>query len=196
MSLDVADIIIFTIIIASALMALLRGFVREVLTIIAWLGAAIAAIYLFPYVQPTARGFLNPPILADIAAFTVVFVVVLIPAFLFTSQLGWRFGRDNPGVLDRTGGFLFGVARGLFVVGLAYWVHSIILEPGTVPFWAKDSRLKGVIQTVAGMFPQNIDSIAAPASSGGNDAQADDDSGYAQSERRGLDQLITTTTED
>jgi membrane protein required for colicin V production len=205
MSLPVADIIILIIIITSGLMALLRGFVREVLTIVAWVGAALFAAFTFGYVKPLARTIFNPLALADISAFLFMFLLALIPLFIVTTQIGRRLGRDNPGVVDRTGGFLFGVARGLFLVALAYWVHSIVLEPGAVPFWAKDSRLQPIITGVASIFPTDINALAtssdAPSSRGKEpeakkDESAQSDDGYGQQDRRGLDQLITTPTDD
>lgn len=206
MSLAVTDIIIIVVVLASGLMALLRGFVREVLTIIAWVGAAIIAIYLFPYLRPMARGILNPPLLADVAAFTMVYLIVLIPAFIFTSRVGRRFGRDDPGILDRTGGFIFGVARGLFIIGLAFWVHAMVLDPGAVPSWAENSRLRPVILAVAGIFPQDMDAISTSSQTRKStapdpptdQATADDenDEGYKPEDRRSIDQLITTTTDE
>ena len=204
MSLGIADIIILVIVITSGLMALLRGFVREVLTIFAWFGAAAIAIYLFGFVKPLARAIFNPPMLADVSAFLIVFLVALVPLFILTTQIGRRLGRDNPGVIDRTGGFLFGVARGLFLVGLAYWIHVMILEPGAIPFWAENSRLKPLIVGVGNLFPQDIDSLATSSETlstrqerkAPDSRDADDDDGYAQKDRQGLDQLITTTTDD
>ncbi|TDI64546.1 MAG: CvpA family protein [Alphaproteobacteria bacterium] len=206
MSLAVTDIIIIVVVLASGLMALLRGFVREVLTIIAWVGAAIIAIYLFPYLRPMARGILNPPLLADVASFAVLYLMVLIPAFILTSRVGRRFGRDNPGVLDRTGGFIFGVARGLFIVGLAFWVHAMVLDPGAVPSWAENSRLRPVILAVASIFPQDMGAIAtssqtrkstAPDPPADQATAADEkDEGYKPEDRRSIDQLITTTTDE
>ncbi len=206
MSLAVPDIIIIAVVLASGLMALLRGFVREVLTIIAWVGAAIIAIYLFPYLRPTARGILNPALLADVAAFSVIYLIVLIPAFILTTRVGRKFGRDDPGVLDRTGGFLFGVARGLFLVGLAFSVHAMVLDPGTVPSWTENSRLRPIILAVASIFPEDMNAITTSSQSRrptdsdppANDSSSADenDEGYEPKDRRGLDQLITTTTDE
>jgi len=206
MSLGIADIIILVIIITSGLMALLRGFVKEVLTIFAWVGAALIAVLAFGYVRPLSRTIFNPLVLADIVAFLVVFLVALVPLFILTTQIGLRLGRDNPGVVDRTGGFLFGVARGLFIVGLAYWVHAMVLEPGAVPFWAENSRLRPVITGVANLLPQDVGALSTSSETGsaprGEPAEANtpdadkSEEGYAQKERRGLDQLITTTTDE
>jgi membrane protein required for colicin V production len=202
MSLGIADIIILVIVITSGLMALLRGFVREVLTIFAWFGAAAIAIYLFQFAKPAAEAIFNPPMLAGAAAFGVVFIVALIPLFILTTQIGRRLGRDDPGVIDRTGGLLFGIGRGLFLVGLAYWIHVMILEPGTMPFWAENSRLKPIIVGVGNLFPTDVNALTT-SSETRSSTKNEDDSKKSEAkkddedyDRRGLEQLITTTSDD
>ena len=201
MAFTMIDIIIIVLVIASALMALLRGLTREVLTIIAWVVAALIAYLLFPYIRDTFRGFLTPPLTADIVAYTVLFVVMLIPSLILANHVIRRFGHDDPGTLDRTGGVIFGVLRGLFIVGGFYWLHSIILEPGSVPSWIQDARLRPVVAGVANMFPDNIGGFntpvfAQPQSDDTTRADENEDGGYARQERQNLDQLITTTSED
>ncbi len=129
MPLTMVDIVILVIVLISALMALLRGFVREMLTIVAWVAALVAVIFFLPFVRPVARGILNPPLLADIVSIAIIFLIFLIPALFLTGRAGSRFGRDDPGVVDRLGGFVFGVARGLFIVGFVYWFTSQIMGP-------------------------------------------------------------------
>ena len=201
MAFTMIDIIILVLVIASALMALLRGLTREVLTIIAWVVAALIAYLLFPYIRDTFRGFLTPPLTADVVGYTVLFVVMLIPSLLLANHVIRRFGHDDPGTLDRTGGAIFGIARGLFIVGGFYWLHSIVLEPGSVPSWIQDARLRPVVASVANMFPENIGGFstpvfAQPPSEDTSRADENEDGGYARQERQNLDQLITTTSED
>jgi len=79
------------IIIVSAILAFSRGFVRELLAILGWIGAAIAAYYFAPSVQPLVKELpIVGEFLADscelavVAAFAGVFVVGLIVAAIFT----------------------------------------------------------------------------------------------------------------
>ena len=203
------DIVILVIVLISALMALLRGFVREVLTIVAWVAAAVVAIYLFPVLAPMARTVLMPPVLADVASFGIAFIVFLIPALILTSRAGTRFGRDAPGIVDRLGGFAFGVARGLFVVGIAYYFTSQVMGPDNEDDWLANAQLRPLVQAMANLFPQDIGALATSSQnrsetegrqerpeskSSTNDDESD--KGYGQTDRLGLDQLITTTNED
>ena len=77
-SLPIADIVILVVLLISALLAFARGFVKEMLSVFAWVGAALAALYGFPYVRPLARKYVSVEIVADLIAGAAVFVVALI----------------------------------------------------------------------------------------------------------------------
>ncbi len=200
------DMIIIAIVLGSALMALLRGLTREILTIVAWVVAAIGAIYGFPMSRGIFREQLTNPMMADGAAFLVVFLVILIPALFLANHIIHRFNMADPGVLDRSGGFLFGVARGLFIIGLAYWANLQIMEEGTEPGWIQDAKLKPLVVSVAEMFPSELGALTNsttsqndtpdPKTNQSSAKEEETDSGYDQNDRRGLDQLITTTSEE
>ena len=82
------DLAVLGVLALSALLAFLRGFVREVLGIAAWVGAALAAYLAFPYVRPRVREWLGAPDLVDPVAFLTVFVVVLLILLLVSTWIG------------------------------------------------------------------------------------------------------------
>ena len=199
MAFTLVDIIILVIVLASALMALMRGLAREILTVVAWAAASIVTIYFFPFARGAFRGFLNPPILADAVAMGAIFLIILIPSLIAAAKISSRFGRDDPGVLDRSGGFIFGVVRGLFIIGLIYWANVRILEPGAVPGWIEDAKLRPVVVAMSNIFPQadgEEPSETEQKTEKSKKSNKKSDSGYVQKDRRNLDQLITTTSED
>ncbi|HCO43308.1 MAG TPA: hypothetical protein DIT63_04205, partial [Gammaproteobacteria bacterium] len=55
------DIIVIGVLLVSSVLALLRGFTNEVLSILAWVVGALAALWLFPYLTPVLRGAISPP---------------------------------------------------------------------------------------------------------------------------------------
>jgi membrane protein required for colicin V production len=114
------DLAVLGILAISALLAFLRGFVREVLGIGAWVGAVLAAIWAFPYARPRFREWLGVPDLVDAVTFGSVFVVVLLVLLLFSGWIGALARRSVLGGLDRTLGLVFGVLRGAAVVVLGY----------------------------------------------------------------------------
>jgi membrane protein required for colicin V production len=114
------DLVVLGVLALSALLALLRGFVREVLGIGAWVGALLAAIWAFPYARPRVREWLGSPDLVDPVAFGAVFLVVLLVLLLLSGWIGALVRRSVLGGLDRTLGLVFGLVRGAVLVVFAY----------------------------------------------------------------------------
>ena len=122
------DIAILALIVISGLLALFRGFVREVLAVVGWIGATVATIVVFPYAQPVARQYIQSEITADGAAGLVIFVVALI-VLTWLSHIIARLVRESAfSAIDRWVGLLFGLARGAVIVAIA-WVVLVQLAP-------------------------------------------------------------------
>lgn len=122
------------IIIISAILAFSRGLVRELMAILGWIGAAIAAYYFAPGVQPLVKElpvvgeFLSDSCeLSVVAAFAGVFVIGLIVAALFTPLFAGAVQRSALGGVDQALGFLFGAARGILLIAIAFIVYDRVL---------------------------------------------------------------------
>lgn len=140
------------IIVVSAILAFSRGFVREMLAILGWIGAAIAAYYFAPSVQPLVKelpivgGFLSESCeLAVVAAFAGVFVVGLIVAAIFTPLFSGAVQRSALGGIDQALGFLFGAARGVLLIAIALIVYDRVMGSGTFLF-VDDSRTQNIFE--------------------------------------------------
>ncbi len=138
-----ADIAILAVLLVSGLLALARGFVKELLHILAWIGAAVIAVRAFPYAQPYIAQFLQPDLLADIATAAGIFVGSLIILVFVFSAIAKRVRESEIGMLDRSLGFLFGLARGALVLALAYLVlmQFLPVDQDEQPKWITDSRM-------------------------------------------------------
>lgn len=128
------------IIVLSAVLAYSRGFVREAMAIAGWIGAALLAYFFAAKVQPLVKElpvvgkFLTDSCeLSLIAAFACVFAVGLIIAALFTPLFSSVVQRSVLGGLDQGVGFLFGVVRGVILVGIAFLVYDRAVAANTVP---------------------------------------------------------------
>ena len=82
----------------------------------AWVGAAIATLYLFEFAQPVARTYIEVELIADIVAGVVLFVITLIVLSLISHALSRRVRDSALGPLDRSLGLVFGLARGAALV--------------------------------------------------------------------------------
>jgi membrane protein required for colicin V production len=134
------DLAILGVIAISAIFAFARGFVREVLSIIAWIGAGLATLYAFSHVYRLVVRFVTTPLLADLIAGAGLFVTSLIVLTILTGYLG-RFVQSSAlSPIDRTLGLIFGLARGAVLVSLAYLMVDISLPPSDRPGWIKQAK--------------------------------------------------------
>jgi membrane protein required for colicin V production len=153
MTADIFDLAVVAIILISGLLAFARGFVREILSIIAWVGAAVATVYLFRFAQPVARTYIEVELIADIVAGVAVFVVVLIALSLMSHALSRRIRESALGPLDRSLGLVFGLARGAAVVALAYLVFTAMFpQPESRPEWITQARTEPWMEKGAGVL--------------------------------------------
>jgi membrane protein required for colicin V production len=117
------DILVLAVIALSTLLALGRGFVKEVLSIFGWIGAAIGTFLIFfyvPQVREFARKQIAEPLLADIACAVGLFVVLLIVLGFFNHAISSRVHGSSLGPLDKSLGLVFGLLRGVVLVALAH----------------------------------------------------------------------------
>ena len=145
------DFAIMGILLLSGMIAWHRGFLKETLSVSAWLIAALVAVFVWPITKPFGRAMLpQVEILADILALVGVFFMVLVPVSFVSFRLSEVVRGSRAGPLDKSLGFVFGLARGLLIVGVAYGIYST-LAPDTTkhPIWVKEARLLPVVQGTA-----------------------------------------------
>jgi membrane protein required for colicin V production len=134
MDFTIIDGVVAIVIILSALLAYGRGLVREVMAIVGWIAAAVLGFLFAPRVEPLVREI---PVVGDIiadscelsiiGAFAIVFSIALIVMSLFTPLFSSLIRRSALGGLDQGLGFLFGVARGLLLVAIAFFVYDTVI---------------------------------------------------------------------
>ena len=122
------------IIVVSALLAYSRGVVREIMAIAGWVAAAVLGFIFAPQVEPLIK---EVPVLGDfiaescqlsiISAFAAVFALALIVVSFFTPLFSSLVQRSALGGLDQGLGFLFGVARGILLVAIAFFVYDTVM---------------------------------------------------------------------
>ncbi|WP_170937052.1 MULTISPECIES: CvpA family protein [Rhodomicrobium] len=153
------DVILVVIMLISAFLAMLRGLTREMLSIMSWAFAALAALFIYPLYRDKLRQMIQPDILADGVLIATVFVIVLIVVSLITVRLSDRVLDSRVGALDRTLGFVFGLARGLILVVIAYELLVAIMPKETLPKWVTEARSLTVIEStgraIISLLPDN-----------------------------------------
>ena len=154
----IIDGVVALVIVLSALLAYSRGFVREALAIAGWIGATILAFLFADQVVPLVRQI---PVVGDfigdsceisiIAAFAAVFAVSLVIFSIFTPVFSSAVRNSMLGGLDQGLGFLFGVARGVLLVAVAFFVYQTVLSAQTIPM-IENSRAAVVFARMTGQI--------------------------------------------
>jgi len=110
------DIIILAVVIISALIALSRGLIKEVLSIIGWFLVTMLIIVLLPVLLPFAQNFIGNGIVAGVVTALIIFTLFSIFWIYFSSHLTSKIRTSKLSGLDRTLGLFFGILRAFLLV--------------------------------------------------------------------------------
>ena len=80
MPLTVLDVVVIVVVLISAILAMVRGFVREVLSVASWVAAAAAAYFFYKPLIPLVQPYVESGTVATIVSAAVIFFVALILA--------------------------------------------------------------------------------------------------------------------
>lgn len=153
------DVIVVVLMMISAFLAMLRGLTREMLSIMSWALAALAALFVFPVYRDRIESLMDSKMLADAILIVSVFVAVLVVVSLITVHLSDRVLDSRVGAIDRTLGFVFGLARGFLLVVIAYELYFRIVPPETHPQWVAQAKSISAIsktgKAIISILPDN-----------------------------------------
>lgn len=178
------DAALVAVVLVSGLVAMYRGLTREMLSILSWLVAAIAAFYVIIY-QPAwadalARAIQDPPqqvhtVIAKVIIGTAIFLVVLIIVHLVTSHISDSVLDSRVGAIDRILGLGFGVLRGFILVVIPYMFAVSFLcddgatrgitqgcQPGELPDWVEKAQSKNMISSTGSSLFGVLHGIVPP----------------------------------
>jgi membrane protein required for colicin V production len=152
MGLNWFDAVVLAVILVSGIMAFARGLLREVFSIVAFVAAALAALYFRHLLAPFLSSFLQPAILAEGAAAFLIFLIVFIAVTLATSLLAKAVHQSAEiGALDRFAGAAFGVARGVLIMALLVLLmrHITGAPQAPMPAWMNEARTYPILEQAA-----------------------------------------------
>ena len=139
------DLILLAVMLVSALLAMIRGFMREILSIAAWGAAALVTLYAFSKLLPTAKTYFNNDTVASIVVVAGTFLGTLIVVSVITVRISDMILDSRIGALDRTLGFLFGLGRGLLIVVVAFLFFSWLVPDKQRPDWITNAKSRTVL---------------------------------------------------
>lgn len=131
----------------SAMLAMVRGLSREILSIASWIAAAAAAFFFYPLVLPYVQPYIDNEQIAMVAAAGVVFVIALIIVTLITMKIADWIIDSRIGALDRTLGFLYGAARGILVVAVGLLFFNWLVGTNK-PAWVTNAKSAPLLESI------------------------------------------------
>lgn len=170
-SVNLFDLGVLLIIGLSALLSFFRGFVREVLSLGAWMGATVVTLYLFPSVSEWITPQVKSPVIGSGLSSIGLFFVALIVISIFTGLI-LKFVKSGSevGLVDNLVGLAFGVARGVLVVGILYFIATIVVVEEDFPPWVKEARSRPYVARTArylgALAPDYLNNLLAQSKSG------------------------------
>jgi len=141
------DIVIIALIILSAVLSLFRGFVKEALALASWLVAFWVAMVFHEDLAAVLSQWLEEPSVQKIAAFSIIFISVLLLGALVNYLAGKLVDKTGLTGTDRMLGVVFGVARGGVIVAVLVLLAGLTALPQDS--WWQESRFLGYFQDFA-----------------------------------------------
>jgi len=116
------DYILIGIVTLSGLIAFFRGFIQETLSLLLWVFAFAASMFLNEYLDPYVLDYINNPEVRRILTIITVFVGIIFFGGLLVKLLRGLIHWSGMGGLDRFLGVLFGFFRGIILIMVVYLV--------------------------------------------------------------------------
>ena len=202
-SITVIDVLVVAVVLVSSAYAAWRGLVSETFTIFEWVAAGYCALRFTPAFQPLVRGVIATPWLQYITVFICVFLLVFIPLSIMAHRFSESVKRSEVGAVDRSLGFVFGIGRGLVIVGVAYIAFASLVpmrdHPQTLTRAVTFPLILNTSEVLLSLVPGATAQLERPAAPQRQLSQpapppaAPAAETYGAQERSALDRLIETT---
>lgn len=143
--------------ILSGLLAMYRGFTREVLSILSWVAALAAVLYFVLFHKPAAedlaKQFSVPVQVSQIVMGAIIFLVALIIVHLITARISDSILDSRVGMIDRVLGFMFGAVRGFVLIVIPYMFYEAFFpDPANQFPWVREARCLPYIKSAGNTF--------------------------------------------
>jgi membrane protein required for colicin V production len=200
LSITMIDAVVIGVILASAGFAMWRGLIHETFAIFEWVAGIYVALRFAPVFQPLLRGVITPPWLAYILVLVGTFFVVFVPLSIFSHRLSEVVKKSEAGAVDRALGLVFGIGRGLVIVGLGYIAFASLVPIKDHPAALTQAKLFPLIRNTSEVLLDLVpgaDKVAGLDQGKGDQAQGRAVAKtYGASDRSALDNLIETKDRD
>ncbi len=140
------------VLLASTIWATIRGGVYETIATLSWVAAAITARFVSPWLDGLLQSWFDLPestVGTLVASYFIVFFAILMLVGFFNQKLRDKIQASMMKVTDHTLGVVFGIIRGVVVMGLVYWGALWYYSDTQLPAWVEQARTRPIMQMTA-----------------------------------------------
>jgi len=152
------DLFIIAVIVLSALISLVRGFVKESISLVTWVVAGVLALRYYAPMADLLEPFINSVNLRQWVGGGILFIATLVVGAIVNFIVSQLVSKTGLSGTDKTLGVVFGAARGVLIVTMLVLLAS--LTPMPEASWWKDSAMIGFFQQLAewvrGVIPDDM----------------------------------------
>ncbi|MBD5391806.1 CvpA family protein [bacterium] len=152
------DYVYIVVVLASTIWATIRGGVYETIATLSWVIAAIAARFVSPFLDGLFQkwfGLTESTVGTLVSSYFVVFFVILLLVGFFNQKLRAKIQASMMNVTDHTLGVIFGIIRGIVLMGAVYWIALwYYSDMPFMPRWVADARTRPIMQLTAQKIDQ------------------------------------------
>lgn len=152
------DVIILIIIGISALIALSRGLIKEVLSIVGWVLSGFAVVWLLPVFTPITKQYINSGLISGVVSALFILILFMVIWIIVTESLIGKIRGSKLSGLDRTLGLFFGIMRAFLIIILLNILVSWCMPKDKQPEFMQKSKyfqLAGEFaKPIEGLIPQ------------------------------------------
>lgn len=205
----IVDAIVALVMIGSTAIAFFRGFIRESLTILGVGGGLAAAVFLGPALRPVVSSWLTNTsggsekffgvvplsLMEQVISYGIVFVIVVAGLSFLSHSISKWAKTAGLGAVDRSLGVVFGLARGVLILGLLYAPVYYLVDAETRNEKMADSRSHFYLESTAGFILSLLPSDELPGDVGQSMQEAAHAAGTsARNKLKNMDFLPDTDT--
>ncbi|WP_343519473.1 CvpA family protein [Sphingomonas sp.] len=177
MGLTAIDIIVLIAVGGAAVLGVMRGFVTEVLSLMAWLFVVVALKFLHTPLAAMLAGAVGTVQGAAVLAFALIAGITFFGGRLVANAIGSRTRSGLLGPVDRALGFGFGALKGLILVSLGFLLVTLVVDtvsggPAQRPDWMTQSRTYPLLNATSASIAEFVDRRRRGEPVFGNDTDA------------------------
>lgn len=147
------DYLYVGVLLASTVWATIRGGIYETIATLSWVVAAISARFVSPTLDELLQrwfGLDESTVGTLVASYFVVFFIILLIVGFFNQKLREKIHASMMSVTDHTLGVIFGIVRGVVVMGVGYWAALwYFSDSPALPQWLAQARTRPIMQMTA-----------------------------------------------